>query len=266
MPSKFIPTAPAPVAPRLPRRVPRLYMCTLFFDRGAHPEYYASLAAAGAAAASGHLDLEISRLGYGDNSLRQLTRRVAHFLSTGRDYFWLQGNDTDFSPDYIARMAAHGLPIVGGLFSVKQPELRWCYNPVPGAKVDPVTNLLEVQKTGLECMLIHRDVFCAWMKARPEDMYLSHFPDLATADNPDTDRPEWHFWQWVIREEPAGSGNRRLQSEDYFFCHTARELGFKIYADHSDYCGHWDHRTRYPLVPPGTARHTAEPPPPTPPA
>lgn len=231
---------------------PHLYLCTLYVDRGAHPEYDVSLANTVAyAARTRAFDLTLSRLAIGDNCLRQLNRRVAHFLTTDCDYFWLQGSDTDWDPAYIHRMATRGQPIVAGRFPIKQPELRWCYQPLPDFKINPAAELGAILQGGLECLLIHRDVFLAWQKARPEDMYHSQFADFAPEGNPARDLPEWHFWQWCIREDSFGK--RRLMSEDYFFSHTARELGISILIDQTGYCGHWDGRTRYPLAEPHCA-------------
>lgn len=235
-----------------PDNPPKLYLKTLFVDRGGHPAYENCIGKTCAAAAGGWLDLRIGCIGWGDNSLRQLNRSVADFLTTPQDIFWIQGNDTDWEVPYIRHMAAQctpEAPVIGGLFSIKSPELRWCYDQLPGAAMDPRTGLMEVSKVGLESIMIHREVFTRWMRERPEDMYHSQFPDFATPEEPEKrNTEEWNFWKWEIHVDQ--DGKRRLMSEDYNFCHTAKQLGFPIYADHSHYCGHWDNRTRFPFKEP----------------
>jgi hypothetical protein len=219
---------------------PKLFLGTIFVDRGAIPAFYYSLCKL---ATSGLVDLTLSMHGHGDGGLRQLNRRVAHFLeNTTDDYFWLQGNDTDFQPEYIAHMAGLGHPIVCGLFPIKQPELRWCIQPC-GAATDATTGELEVRAAGLECMMIHRDVFRKMAEAKPDLRYRDNVGGPAH-----TPLHLSNFWRWELRDGP--DGEKMLQSEDYLFCDDARALGYKIIVDTSGYCGHWDCRVRFPLKAP----------------
>jgi hypothetical protein len=221
---------------------PKVYLGTIFIDRGAVPAFYYSLAEL---AHSRLLRLRLSPRGHGDGAMRQLNRRCAEFLDeTTDEYFWLQGNDTDFRPAYIRRLASHGLPMVCGLVPIKEPALRWGIQKENGTVVNKRTGLLEVRASLLECMMIHRDVLVAMRKARPDLAYRDNF------HGPTHRQLQHHFWRWELRDDPGAPGEKFLQSEDYLFCDIARDLGFKIHVDLSGFCGHWDGRTRYPLEAP----------------
>lgn len=225
------------------KHLPTAYLKTIFVDRGAHPAYDISLAAT---AAEAWFQLAISGYAIGDNSMRQLNRCVTDFLTTKFDYFWIQGNDTDWKGRYIAHMLAQELPIVGGLVPVKATAVTtWMYNDLhPAAEMDQRTAVQRVAKVGLESIIIHRDVFVKYQKEFPEQMYHNDFA------GPDHGKPEWNYFGWCIEEDPPGSGFRRLLSEDYRLCFDAAKMGFPVHIDRSDYCGHWDHRTRFPLKDP----------------
>lgn len=228
---------------------PKLYLGTIFIDRGAHPAFYISLATFTHA---NSCTLTMSQLGNGDGALRQLNRRCGEFLEKSKaDYFWLQGNDTDFKPHYIERMARSGLPIIGGLFPIKQPELRWCLQSKDGCEPDGKTGIWEVRANGLECLMIHRDVLVAMRKARPDLDYKDNF------GKGHQDR-QHHYWRWELRPDPGEDGSQILQSEDYLFCEEAAALGFKTHVDTTSYCGHFDGRTRYPLKAPPSVKLEAQ--------
>jgi hypothetical protein len=232
---------------------PKLYLGTIFIDRGAVPAFYYSLAKL---IEEDAVSVTRSMTGHGDGAMRQLNRRVEEFLNhTTDDYFWLQGNDTDFQPGYIEHMAKTRAPVVGGLVPIKQPELRWGYQALNDGerKTDLVTGLLEVRSCILESFMIHRDVFTALQKSRPDLDYTGNHGNAAPYKL-------HHHWRWELAGRgPVGTPadeewqHRLLQSEDYFICDEIRALGFKILLDTTGYCGHWDCRVRFPLVPPEPA-------------
>lgn len=238
---------------------PKLYLGTLFVDRGAIPGYYYSLARS---VSADLFDITLSHTGHGDGAPRQFNRRVEEFLNhTDCDYFWLQGNDTDWDPVYIHHMATSGFKIVGGMVPIKQRELRWGYQALADGPraVDLDTGFVEVRSVILECVLIHRDVLIARQKSRPDLDYSGNHGNAAPYKL-------HHHWRWeLVGQAPDGVPkddewqHRMLQSEDYFFCDEARKLGFKVMLDASGYCGHWDSRVRFPLTPPEPAANLNKP-------
>ena len=122
---------------------------------------------------------------------------------------WLLFIDSDmtFEPDALNKLIAHDLDIVGGLCFRRVPP----YNPTIYQKINgslkwqwqheyPKDSLFEVDATGCAFMLIKKRVFEKLKK------------------------PYFEY-----------NGN---VSEDLFFCHKAKEAGFKIWIDSSVKIGH----------------------------
>lgn len=122
---------------------------------------------------------------------------------------WLLFIDSDmtFPKDALERLLAHNLDIVGGLCFRKVPPYNpTIYRKLPGQlKWDWVQNyprdsLFEVDATGCAFLLIKKKVFDKMPKP------------------------------WFEYNKNIG--------EDLFFCHKAKELGFKIHIDSSVKIGH----------------------------
>lgn len=233
---------------------PCIYLKTIYVDRGFIPEYGVSLARTVAyLCKTGRMDLHIGREAYGDNAERQLNRSAHHFyFETNCTHFLIQGSDTDWDPTYWAHMAEQDASVICGLYATKNPnEIQWCFNPLapglPGAGViDPVTKLEIIEKGGLECMMIRRDFFERYQIFYPEEYYDS---DIA---GPEYGRREWNYFGWraVANPTPEKPDGKRRLSEDFAICHCAKEMGLEVVMDHSDFCGHWDLRTRFPIQKP----------------
>ena len=118
------------------------------------------------------------------------------------DYLWLMDDDQVFQEDVLKRLLAHELPIVGPLVLRRHPPFEPCPG-IEGGKnlpLDQPPGLREVQYTGGAGLLIHRDVF-------------------------DAIEPPWFN---------HGIGSEGIHfSDDAYFCHRAREAGFKIFCDTS---------------------------------
>jgi hypothetical protein len=95
------------------------------------------------------------------------------------------------------------------------------FNPVKGMKQFKLSEPVEVQEAGTGFMLISREAFEKYRDAYPE---LSYLPDHARTEQFDGTREITAFFDCVIDPE-----SRRYLSEDYFFCHKARDAGLKVW-------------------------------------
>ncbi len=132
--------------------------------------------------------------------------------------------DIGFNPDHLARAIAFDKPIVCVPYALKQEDLQWCMNSLPGEKPDPATGFVKVSTAGTGFMVIKREVF---------EKMIAEFPDIAY----DEDLPEakgqtrWDFFS-------MGVVSRHYLTEDWFFCVRARELGFDIWMDAMNHVKH----------------------------
>jgi len=95
------------------------------------------------------------------------------------------------------------------------------FNPVKGMKQFKLSEPVEVQEAGTGFMLISREAFLRYRDAYPE---LSYLPDHARTEQFDGTREITAFFDCVIDPE-----SKRYLSEDYFFCHKARDAGLKVW-------------------------------------
>ena len=132
------------------------------------------------------------------------------------DFQWLFFLDDDVIPpaDTILRLMAHKKPIVSGVYYRRSPPIlpvmlrntpegrQWIsgYN---------VPDLIEVDYVGAGCLLIHRDV----LKSLPQP---------------------WFDWRVDRSDLPP----EQRMSEDFSFCESARQNGYKILVDTSIHCRH----------------------------
>jgi hypothetical protein len=128
--------------------------------------------------------------------------------------------------------------IIGGLYPLKQPEIQWCFNTLDGQNmvIEPETELAEMKCVGTGVMLIPREIIEAQIKAHPELAYT----DDASGET------YYDLWSFGVCEVAAGK--RRRLTEDWWFCHRARALGYRVWVDTS--C-HFKHHgaASYPLQP-----------------
>lgn len=160
---------------------------------------------------------------------------AAEFLASDREYFFAVDSDITFTEVHFARLIAANLPIVCGLYALKDFDHIWCVerlNPCP--PMDKEHGRLEVAKSGTGFMCVKREVFEAMIKAHPE---IEYEEDIAA----DRGKVRWDFFS-------QGVVNRRYLTEDWFFCERARKLGFKVYVDTTFHVMHGGH-AEYPLKP-----------------
>jgi hypothetical protein len=245
------------------RKNPQVYISTPSWDRGLHPAYHLSIINQ---IVSGSRML-VSLYGMGDFLLRARNRQAHQFLHhpDKPDFFFCIGSDIDWQPDYFWRIVNRNLPIVAGLYAIKEntqkegEHPRWCNNTFD---VNPpvVDGLLEIEAGGTDFLCIRRDVMEAIAASDIVGKYENDFP------GEDKTTPSIHFFPFLVAAKKGSTINpdpdwrkNRLYSEDYAFCLMARQLGFKVMLDVTGHCGHWDGRTRYPIhAPPGRKPTPAE--------
>ena len=165
---------------------------------------------------SSHFPIDLSR-----NSI------VNSLLQYNCKYILMLDTDVTPSPDAVMRLISRNMPIVSGLYWMKQPP----YAPVamrraPQAQPDgsvkmvlsPVAgwvpgDLVVVEVVGRGCCLIHSRVLRAFQeKGMP-------------------------YFRWTFAK-PDKPPDEEGVSEDFAFCIDAKKLGFKTYLDTSVVCGH----------------------------
>jgi hypothetical protein len=165
----------------------------------------------------------------GDSLVSRARNNLTHdFLKSDCDYMLQIDSDIVFTNDQIKRLASHDLPIVGGLYAIKEDNLRWCSNALVEAKVMK-NGLLRARETGTGFLIVHRDVFHSIREDHPERVFKC-----------DMDK-EMKFDYWAV-----GVRDGRYLSEDWWFCKDARDAGYEIFVDTKVRVGHLG-ITRYPL-------------------
>lgn len=106
-------------------------------------------------------------------------------------------------------------------FNLEQYTSDFVFNPVRGTTSFEIAEPLEVREAGTGFMLIPREVLERYRDAYPE---LSYKPDHARTDQFDGSREITAFFDCIIDPE-----TKRYLSEDYFFCHKAREAGMSVW-------------------------------------
>lgn len=259
---------PNPTTPSTDTR-PIVFLSVPSWDRGEHPWHATSVRNI---SARGKVHIVTTNHAQGDFLLRARNRHLYQFLHfmelmpglTPRapDFFFCIGSDIDFN-DYFERIVFRNLPIVAGLYPVKDPNPpdvppRWCINTLDG-KTPDATGMMEIAAGGTDFICYRRDALETMIKSPLVAQYADDFV------NGDKSRPHTHLFNFAVVNSdithlPLGSKfeplinpdwrKNRLLSEDYFASFVARTCGIPIMCDTTGYVGHWDGRTRYPTNPP----------------
>lgn len=150
------------------------------------------------------------------DSLVSRSRNVlaAEFLKSDCTHLLFLDTDLIFSPEHVARLVSHDLPIVAGLYPKKQRELAWVCNLLPGEQPD-ANGLQRIRYAGTGCLLVKREVFLRMIEAHPE---IAYQPDTGEEGT------KWDFFS-------VGVHKGRYLSEDWYFCQRALDLGYNVVAD-----------------------------------
>lgn len=156
--------------------------------------------------------------GLGDGIARTRNNLAWHFLTqTTCEFIFFVDSDIPFDPVQLDRIVSHNLPICGGLYPKKQGVLSWVVSSLAGEAPAPISNLLKVKETGTGFLCIRRDVL---------EKMVKKFPDIMYRGDPSPDAQRWDFF-------PMHAKEGRYLSEDWFFCHRARECGYDVMVDTS---------------------------------
>lgn len=127
--------------------------------------------------------------------------------------FW----DDDVAPeptDAVARLIAHDVDVVAGVYPMKLAERRFPWRQLRGSTRQP-NGLIEAEGLPTGFMLIKRSVF---------DRMIEAYPNRWMVD-PMTGKKHWHFFPTGVLDDHVWWG------EDYQFCKLARAIGIRIWAD-----------------------------------
>jgi hypothetical protein len=132
--------------------------------------------------------------------------------------------DIGFEADAVERLRAHGLPLVAGIYPQAGSRSLACH-VLPGTRqltFGKGGGLVELQYAAAGFLHVRREVYES----------VRDKPDLPLC-NTRFGRGVWPFFLPLAVESPdASSGVRhRYLTEDYAFCHRARQAGFRIMAD-----------------------------------
>ena len=148
---------------------------------------------------------------------RGRNRAAANFLATDCDYLLFIDSDIIFNRGHIEQLMENADPIVGGIYCLKQEEVKAVLQTMPGCKGIAVGRTEEVKRIGTGFLRIAREVF-EKLKS-PAIEYVNH------------GRREWDFFR-------SGVVDGEWLSEDWFFCDDARAAGFKVMVDTRVQVGH----------------------------
>jgi hypothetical protein len=180
------------------------------------------------ASALGHAQTGIATMpGYSVDVAREAL--VEQALEGGYDYVFFVDSDTIVPADAIVRLMGRQKDIVAGLYRGRRPPFPFILRPLGVTDEDAKKtifmpywkpgDLQEVDRVGLGCMLIRTAIF--------EKM-----------------RRPWFFFNRAPSFAPGAKSERALKSrwvgggEDWWFCKSAKEAGFRIWIDTSILCLH----------------------------
>ncbi len=141
-------------------------------------------------------------------------------------------SDIHFKPSDITRLRSHNLPVVAGLYFLKNLTCSPVLN-TPIGKADGV--LQRVREIGTGFLMIRRDTFGAIKAAG----YAKQYRPGSNQHDLESKRTEYF---------PVGVKDDILLSEDYYFSHLCEMVNIPCYVDTTVMVGHkgW---AMYPLYP-----------------
>lgn len=237
---------------------PTVFIATPSHDHKFHASFALSLFRLQAARLC---PLYLTKVG-GAGVARARNNQAHEFLTrTTAEIFACIDADIEFEVSHFARaldhVAAGRSQNVNGLYALKQRELQWCINALPGETPDPATGLQRVTTAGTGFKFIHRSVFERMIAAHPEIAYAEDLPG-------ERGLTRWDFFRMGVigansaesklaeienlLAEPAAFDAARLRdslhailraqhapgrylTEDWSFDHRCAELGIPVHVD-----------------------------------
>lgn len=178
-------------------------------------------------------DMEIKKR-VGDSMVsRARNDLTAEFLKSDCTDLLFIDDDLIFSPEHVARILSHDVDVVAGFYPKKQEgPLKWvCNITTPMSKIQP-DGLQPMLYMGTGFMRIRVEVF--------KEM-AGRYKDVCEYEEDETGEIKWDLW-------PVGVCNRRLLSEDWYFCRRCFDMGVTVYGDTHLIICHQDGGTTYPLL------------------
>lgn len=171
---------------------------------------------------------------HGDSLVPRARNNGLHFFltQTQADYFFPLDSDLDFTPQDILRLAditaGRDLDFVCGRYAIKEPNLRWCENALPGKTAD-ADGLIEVAAAPGGIHLVSRRMIQAMIAAADS---WPHWRIKYTDDAHQDERWNLYYAGVVFDvktwpDRPLG----RYLSEDWGISYLARSLGYPIVCD-----------------------------------
>jgi hypothetical protein len=161
------------------------------------------------------------------NNLAHMFRHWAHF-----DALFPIDSDLDFRPEDIIRMAdlfaRRDLDYLAGRYAIKQPEHRWCENPLPGEQPDADGLMKIAHAPGGIHILSRRMVESMIAKADTWPHWRIRYTDDAAQDE------RWNLYFNGVVVDPEYFPDRplgRYLSEDWGISYLARKMGFTVWCD-----------------------------------
>lgn len=175
----------------------------------------------------------IIHFNYGDSAVGRARNNLAQdFLESGFDKLLFIDTDLIFKPEDVRRLLRSEKKIVGGTYPLKGFPITLNFNPLNEQRGElfPTSDFLtsykdwakkwsrdgeiEVKHVPTGLLLIDRSVFTDL--AETTDWYYHHCSRTGLT------RKVFDFFQFRVLDH-------EYLSEDWFFCHKARERGHKIY-------------------------------------
>jgi len=142
---------------------------------------------------------------------------MAFLRDTDSENLLFIDSDIPFEPSDVMKLVESEEPIICGLYTKKKeaspPE--FVMNMIPGTAVKIDGTVQEVLYAGTGFLRIKREVLERMEKLYPERNFMQ--------DHDEGGRKS-HDWF------PVGVVGNRYLSEDWFFCHVARQMGYRIMA------------------------------------
>lgn len=172
-------------------------------------------------------------ISYNSDSLVSRSRNVLtqRFLDSTSTHLLFIDCDIVFQTGHlraIMRALAAGHQVVGGVYPLKQRELKWCLNAMEGEQARP-DGLLRVKYLGTGFLAIERSVFYRLAAAHPELIYASDENESPTKEAGGRQRTLHDFWSVGVFRQSGETVGRYL-SEDWYFCQRCNDLGIPVWA------------------------------------
>ncbi len=213
--------APANAPRQTAKTKPKVFIATPAHDHKFHSGFVFSLLKLGK---SGMFDLTMNRVA-GCGVARARNNMAHEFLTTtDAQYYAAIDSDIAFEPEHLARAIAFDKPIVAVPYALKQTQLQWCLNEIPGEVPNPETGFQKVSTAGTGFFLVKREVFEKMIEAFPDIAYEDDLPEMRG-------QTRWDFFSMGVLK-------RRYLTEDWYFCVRARMLGYDIWMDATTHVAH----------------------------